>query len=155
LPQALSFLRLAFVLLFMGQVVVAMTTGLGLRLISPAPPNPNSLLAWMLVVLSIPNLPLALALGVRGLTGGNRGSALSATLLTAVLLSTPAWFLSLAIITGQRGLPVIMLGLILAGQYAIGIFLTGRFARLSIAVPAKADGDSAEPAETPEDPAGS
>jgi hypothetical protein len=153
LPQALSFLRLSFVLLFMGQLVIAMATGLVLRLLAPGAGSPDSLLAWMLVILSVPHLPLALALSVRGIQGGNRGSALSATLLTAVLLSTPAWFLSLAMITGQQGLPVIILMMILAGQYAIGMVMVGRFARLSLVAPKKDDAEAedgdADPAAAP------
>lgn len=128
----------------MGQLVVALAAGLGLKLLAPEVQSGNSLLGWMLVILSVPHLPLALVLSVRGVQGGNRGSALSATLLTAVLLSTPAWFLSLAIITGQQGLPLILLGLILALQYAFGLFLISRFARLSIRVP---EPDGAEDTE--------
>jgi hypothetical protein len=141
------------VLLFMGQLVIAMATGLVLRLLAPGAGSPDSLLAWMLVILSLPHLPLALAVSVRGIQGGNRGSALSATLLTAVLLSTPAWFLSLAIITGQQGLPVLLLMVILVSQYAIGMIMTGRFARLALVAPTKeaaaAEGSAADSATTP------
>lgn len=135
----------------MGQLVIAMATGLVLRLLAPGAGSPDSLLAWMLVILSLPHLPLALALSVRGIQGGNRGSALSATLLTAVLLSTPAWFLSLAIITGQQGLPVLLLMMILVSQYAIGMVMTGRFARLALVAPKQetAEAEGSASATTP------
>lgn len=60
---------------------------------------------------------------------GTKGSALSATLLGAVLLATPAWFLMLALITSQTVLPLITLGAAVFAGYALGFVLTGRFAR--------------------------
>ncbi len=133
LAQATSFLRLVFVVLFMSQLVLAMLTGMALRLAVPgAATGGNPLLGWVLVIISLPHLPLVLYLSSRGVKALDRGSSLSATLLAGVLLSTPAWFLSLALITGQ---PLLQLGLLLAIlllQYALGLFLVNRFARLVI-----------------------
>ncbi len=130
--QATSFLRQVFLIVFMSQFTVAMATGLVLRALFPAPTGGDSLLGWVLVLISVPHLPMSLALAVRGLQGANRGSSLSSTLLVAVLLSTPAWFLSLGFATGQADGPLFTLMAIMVGQYAIGMFLTGRFARLAI-----------------------
>lgn len=72
---------------------------------------------------------------------GTKGSALSATLLGAVLLATPAWFLMLALITSQRALPLATLGVAVFAGYALGFVLTGRFARRVAASSAGFDED--------------
>lgn len=133
LAQATSFLRLVFLLAFMGQFVAAMATGLVLRLAVPDVPEPSSgILGWVLVLISLPHLPLVLFLSTRGTQALNRGASLSSTLLAGVLLSTPAWFLSLAMITRQAQLHLLLLIVIILFQYALGMFLTSRFARLVI-----------------------
>lgn len=133
LAQASRFLRLVFLLAFMGQFVVAMATGLALRLAVPDVPEPSSgILGWVLVFISLPHLPLVLFLSTRGTRALNRGASLSSTLLAGVLLSTPAWFLSLAMITRQAQIHMFLLLGILVFQYALGMFLTSRFARLVI-----------------------
>lgn len=131
--QANMFLRLVFVVVFMGQLVLAMLTGLLLRLAAGGTAAaPNSVLGWVLVLISLLNLPLVLFLSSRGVRAGDRQAALTGTLLAAVLLSTPAWFLSLALITRQELLHlVLLLGLLLL-QYGIGMFLALRFARLAL-----------------------
>ena len=135
LAQASSFLRLVFLLAFMGQLVVAMATGLVLRLAVPdVPPPASGILGWVLVLISLPHLPLVLYLSTRGAQALNRGASLSGTLLAAVLLSTPAWFLSLAMITRQAQIHLMLLLAILVFQYALGMILTTRFARLVIPV---------------------
>lgn len=142
LAQAASFLRLVFVVLFMGQLITAMLTGFLLRLAVPGSSQAGDpLLGWVLVFISLPHLPLVLFLSTRGVRALDRGASLSATLLSAVLLSTPAWFLSLALITSQPRLQLLLLLIILLMQYAVGMFLTGRFARLVI---------PAQPAAEPE-----
>lgn len=133
LAQAGTFLRLVFVLVFMGQLVIAMLSGLVLRLAAAdAAAVPNPVLGWVLVFISLPNLPIVLFLSVRGVRPLDRNASLSATLLAAVLLSTPAWFLSLALITGQALIHLLLLLAILLLQYGIGMFLVLRFARLVI-----------------------
>lgn len=135
LAQAAAFLRLVFVLVFMAQLVVAMLSGLALRLaVSETAATPNAVLGWVLVLISLPNLPIVLFLSVRGTRRHDRHASLSATLLAAVLLSTPAWFLSLALITSQSTLHLVLLLGILLLQYGIGMFLVLRFARLAIPV---------------------
>lgn len=119
-----------------------MLCGFLLRLFFDVDPARDGLLGWVLVIIAVPHLPLSLALGVRGLQGGSRGSALNSTLMSAVLLSTPAWFLALGLATRQPLQPMFVLTLLMAMNYAIGIFLAGRFARLSIKVrPETEDGE--------------
>jgi len=45
------------------------------------------------------------------------------------VLSTPAWFLALALATGQRGLPLAALFGVLALAYGLGALLVGRLGR--------------------------
>ncbi len=127
------FLRLVFVGLFVGQVLIALLTGLVLRMSVPGSGGGgNPLMGWVLIVLSLPHLPLVLWLSSRGVRALDRGASLSATILAGVMLSTPGWFLSLALVTGQ---PLLQLGLLLGIivlQYGLGLFLCSRFARLVI-----------------------
>lgn len=140
--RATSFLRLVFVVVFMGQLVIAMLTGIVLLLATSAPVRPgNPLLGWVLLAVCLPQLPVVLYISTRGLRAFDRGSALSSTLLAAVMLSTPAWFLSLALISRQPQVILYLLLGVLLVQYAIGMFLTARLGRLLI--PA----EPAEPAE--------
>lgn len=60
---------------------------------------------------------------------GSKGAILAATLLAAVLLASPGWFLMLALITAQRTLPLLVLAFAVALGYALGFLLTGRFGR--------------------------
>ena len=145
LAQALMFLRLVFVLLFAGQLLVALLTGIMLRLAVPgAGGGGNPLIGWVLLAISLPHLPLVLWLSSRGVRALDRGASLSATILAGVLLSTPGWFLSLALVTGQ---PLLQLGLLLALimlQYGLGMMLCGRFARLVIPKPQEPDSAAPE-----------
>jgi len=147
--QATSFLRLVFVVVFMGQLVVAMLTGLVLALAAGAPAKPgNPLLGWVLLAVCLPQLPVVLYISTRGLKAFDRGSALSSTLLAAVMLSTPAWFLSLALISRQPDLILYLLLAVLLVQYGIGMFLTARLGRLLVpAAPAGEGGAETAAAE--------
>lgn len=138
------FLRLVFVGLFVGQVLIALLTGLVLRMSVPGSGGGgNPLMGWVLIVLSLPHLPLVLWLSSRGVRALDRGASLSATILAGVMLSTPGWFLSLALVTGQ---PLLQLGLLLGIivlQYGLGLFLCSRFARLVIPRTDPADASAA------------
>ena len=72
---------------------------------------------------------------------GEKGSVLSATLLAAVLLSTPAWFLMLALVTDQGTLPLALMLLALLNGYALGFWLCGRLGKRAAALAAAQPGD--------------
>ncbi len=138
--QAAATLRAVFAAMFLGQMVVAMLLAMVVRLVTEVHTRPSALLGWVLVVLSVAELPLGAVLaGIAG-RGDDRRRALSAVLLGAVILSTPAWFAALALATGQRGLPVLVLWALLALYYAFGVAGAGPLAaRAAKAPPASHD----------------
>lgn len=133
-------LRGVFATMFVAQLVIALLLAGLLRLIDPIVTRPSPLLGWVLVALAALELPLGTALaGVAG-RGNDRRRALSAALLGAVVLSTPAWFAALALATGQRGLPIWVLWGMLALYYAVGVAFVGRFASRAAQAPPPASG---------------
>lgn len=128
-------LRGVFAAMFLGQMAVALLLGVSVRLLSDLHTRPSSFLGWVLVALAAVDLPLgALLSGIAG-RGDDRRRALSAALLAAVILSTPAWFAALALATGQRGAPVLVLWGLLALYYAFGAAGAGRLAARAVRAP--------------------
>jgi hypothetical protein len=128
LRLAASALRATFAIMFITQVGIASLTGLLIVSLSATQPGTPSALGPVLAALAIGQCFLGMWLPDRMGRSGDRGSALAATLLCAVLLSTPGWFLLLALLTGQAGVPVLVLALAVFGGYALGFLLTGRLA---------------------------
>lgn len=126
--RAAAVLRAIYAAMFLGQMVIAMGLALVVRLVSHLHTRPSPLLGWVLVALACLELPLGLLLGGLAGRGRDRRRALSAALLGAVVLSTPAWFAALALATGQGGTPVIVLWGLLALYYAVGVTAVGRLA---------------------------
>jgi len=126
--RAAVVLRIVYAAMFLGQMVVALGLAVLVRLASHLHTSPSALLGWVLVALSCLELPLGLVLAGLAGRGQDRRRALSAALLGAVILSTPAWFAALALATGQSGTPVIVLWGLLALYYAIGVAAAGRLA---------------------------
>jgi hypothetical protein len=121
--------------MFLGQMVVALLLAVIVRLLSELHTRPSLLLGWVLVALAALELPLgALLAGIAG-RGDDRRRALSAALLAAVIFSTPAWFAALALATGQRGAPVLVLWGLLALYYALGAAGAGRLAARAVRAP--------------------
>lgn len=123
-------------LAFLAQCVVAALVGVVVVLLAGgAPRNPSSLLAWTLVVFALAQLPVVAFAVTRmsGLPGGSgaRRSALSAALMAGVLLASSAWFLSLALATGQAGVPLFLLLLLTLTGYALGFLVVGRLGRVA------------------------
>lgn len=126
--RAAAVLRAVYAAMFLGQMLIALGLAVLVRLVSHLHTRPSALLGWVLVALSCLELPLGLLLAGLSGRGGDRRRALSATLLGAVILSTPAWFAALALATGQAGEPVIVLWGLLALYYAVGVAGAGRLA---------------------------
>lgn len=156
---AAAFLRSAYVLAFLAQCVVAALVGVVVVLLAGgAPGNPSSLLAWILVAMALAQMPVVVfvvaRLGAMGGGPGARKAALSAALTTGILLASSAWFLSLALATGQVGLPLFTLLLVTLSCYALGFLLVGRLGRVAAT---ETVGEPPEAAEVPpaeESPAG-
>lgn len=139
---AVTFLRLVYAGMFGAQTVVAALLGLLLLLLAPPARPAAPVLSWTLVALAALQLPLALLMVAASARAGGKGAALSATLVAGVLLSTPAWFLMMALVMGSRGTPPLLLLLQLAVGYALGFGLTGRLARLVPRPPPEGDEDA-------------
>jgi hypothetical protein len=130
------FLRSAFAVSFLAHAAVAALVGIVVVLLAGAAPrNPNSLLAWMLVGMTLAQLPVALLIVVRAgalRSGpGARRAALSSAILTGVMLASTAWFLALALATGQGGTPLFVLLLVTLTAYSVGFLLMGRLGRVA------------------------
>ena len=81
--------------------------------------------------MSIFQLPLALLLGQFLAKSGGKKAALSATIITAMLFSNPAWFAGFGFLSSQSYFYLFIQIMILAIYYAIGILLCGQFAKIS------------------------
>ncbi len=126
--RAAAVLRSVFAVMFLGQMLTALVIAIVVRLISHLDTHPSPLLGWVLVGLTGLELPLGLLLAGLAGRGRDRRRALSASLLGAVVLSTPAWFAALALATGQGGPPVVVLWALLALYYGVGVGGVGRLA---------------------------
>ncbi|MFA5551954.1 MAG: hypothetical protein WDA03_10100 [Trueperaceae bacterium] len=131
---AAAFLRAAFVVAFMAQCVAAALVGVTVTLLAGgAPRNPSALLAWILVAIALAQTPVVVfvvaRLGALRSGPGARRAALSAALMTGVMLASSAWFLALALATGQAGTPLFVLLFLTLSGYALGFMLVGRLAR--------------------------
>jgi hypothetical protein len=124
------------VLAFMGQVAAAVLVGVVVVVLAGGvTKSPSSLLAWALVGLALAQLPVIVFMttrlsAVKGGTGARR-AALHGALVTGVLLASSAWFLSLALATGQTGAPLFMLLALTLFAYGLGFLLTGRLGRVA------------------------
>lgn len=131
---ATSALRLTFVAMFLAQVAVAVLVVTLILLLGDSPSDGGSPLGPVLAVLAFLQCLLGVTLPDALARSGSKGSVLSATLLAAVLLATPAWFLMLALVTGQRPLPLTLLLLAALTAYGLGFVLCGRLgARVAVA----------------------
>lgn len=126
---ATTALRTVFASMFAGQLAVAAALGVVVLLLNGQPAGRSSVLGPVLAVIALLQCGLGVFLPELLARGGGKGRVLSATLLAAVLLASPGWFLMLALITGQAALPLMILLSLLASAYALGFLLTGRFAR--------------------------
>lgn len=144
--RAVAALRAVYLVAFGAQTAVAFVLGIGLRLlIRPDRPG-NGVLGWVLVATLLAVLAsgtrLSLSLGRRG----GRSGALASTLALGVVLATPAWFSSLALLTAQPLGPSLALLACLLFGYALGLLLTARLAtRASASEPEPAPRREAEP----------
>ena len=128
-------LRIVFALAFGVQVVVAGFSGIMVVLIAPSITMAtvySKQLAWFSIA------TVFLGLVVAGITGGKVGkfSVLNGTIIGGVVLAAPAWYLTLAIISGVGRSPVVwILALQLVIAFGVGLVLVnflvraGRFAR--------------------------
>ncbi|HEX7005101.1 MAG TPA: hypothetical protein VF168_13025 [Trueperaceae bacterium] len=128
-----SALRLTFVMMFMAQVAVALLVVALILLLGGTIAGGPTVLGPVLALLALAQCFLGVLLPDALSRTGSKGSVLSATLLSAVLLATPAWFLMLALLTGQAPLALLLLLAALLTGYALGFWLCGRLGRRAAA----------------------
>jgi hypothetical protein len=130
--EALGILRFIFLAMFMAQLLVAALLALALGLMFGASKNSSPLLSQILILLSLLQLPLALAIPQLAARAGGKQAALAATIMAAVFLSVPAYFASFALLTGTS-LPYLMILLaLLMTFYALGLLMVSGFAKLAV-----------------------
>ena len=122
-------LRFAYAAVFLAQVALAAVVGAVLFAALPTPPRPNDWVAGVLMAFAALHLPLGGGLAWAASRSPGKGAALAGAITAAVLLSVPAWFLALAVLSAQR-LPFLVAGLALvAVGYGIGFAFVPRFVR--------------------------
>jgi hypothetical protein len=129
--EAATILRMVFVLTFMAQIAVAAVL-VGVMMAITGRQSSGTLLAQILVVMSLVQLPLALLLSIGVSKAGGKQAALSASIMSGVLLSTPAWFLALTFLVSSTFLYIGILFAILMLYYAVGFMLCGRWAKVAL-----------------------
>lgn len=121
---------------FLAQCAVAALVGVVVVLLAGGGPSrPSALLAWILVGIALAQMPVVVfvvtRLGALRTGRGARQAALSAALMTGVMLASTAWFLALGLATGQTGVPLFVLLFLTLSGYAIGFLLVGRLGRVA------------------------
>ena len=129
---ALAVLRGVFAAMFLAQSVVAGLLFTVLSLVDGGEQTAGTLVSQILLVLAAAQLPLGVMLAYFTGKSGGKGAALSATLLGAVILSTPAWFLAFALLIGSAELYLLLLLVVLVNAYGAGFLLCGKLAEWSL-----------------------
>lgn len=142
--EAANVLRMVYVLIFMAQIAVAaILAGVMAALVGRQ--SSSTLLAQILVAMALVQLPLTLLLSIGVSKAGGKQAALSASIMSGVLLSTPAWFLALTFLVSSTFLYIGILFFILMLYYAVGFMLCGRWAK--VALQEKQEGGGSEEGE--------
>jgi hypothetical protein len=129
--EAASILRMIYGLAFMAQIAVAAVLA-GTIVAIAGRQSSGTLLAQILVVMSVVQLPLALLLSFGVSKAGGKRAALSASIMAGVLLSTPAWFLAMTFLVSSTFLYMAVLFLILTLYYLVGFLLCGNWAKVAL-----------------------
>ena len=126
---AAAALRFVYAAVFLIQVALAALVGATLSAALTTPPRPNDWVAGVLVGFAALHLPLGGGLAWAASRSPGKGAALAGAIVAAVLLSVPAWFLALAMLSAQRT-PFLFAGLALVAiGYGLGFAFLGRFVK--------------------------
>ncbi len=120
-----------FLSVFGAQLLLALLLGLLLTSVMPRSGSPNDVMAIVLLAMAVFHLPLGWALGGAAIRAGGRQAALSGTIAAAVLLSIPAWFGVLLLVSGQAVLYLLGSAVVVSIGYSLGFAMTGRAARVA------------------------
>ena len=121
-------------LVFVAQLGVA-TLLAGVMVTTLGRQSSGTLLAQIFVVLSLVQLPLALLLSFGVSRAGGKQAALSASIMSGVLLSTPAWFVAMTFLVSRTFFYLALLLVILMLYYALGVLLCRRWAKVALLPP--------------------
>ncbi|MGL4611548.1 MAG: hypothetical protein ACRCYY_18035 [Trueperaceae bacterium] len=134
--QAANVLRTVYALTFVAQSFVAalLTT---LMLVVAGRQDSGVLLPQILCVLAVAQLPLALLFSFGVSRTGGRQAALSASIMSGVLLSTPAWFAAMTFLVSRTFFYLAVLLAILMVYYVLGMLLCGRWAKVALVLPSE------------------
>ena len=126
---AAAALRFVYAVVFLAQVTLAAVVGAALFAALPSPSRANDWVAGVLVGFAAMHLPLGAGLAWAASRSPGKGAALAGAITAAVLLSAPAWFLALAMLSAQRA-PFLLAGVALvAVGYGLGFAFLPRFVR--------------------------
>jgi len=131
--EAAALLRLVYLAVFGGQVLLALVVGALLAVLVPGRGTANDIVAAVLLAMAFFHLPLGWLLGRTAVRAGGRQGALSGIIAAAVLFSIPAWFGVLLLVSGQRPVYLMAVAAVVSIGYALGFVLTGVAARVSVA----------------------
>jgi hypothetical protein len=137
--QAANVLRMVYAMTFMGQIAVAAVLAGVMVAVAERQASGSPLLAQIFVVLSVVQLPLALLLSFGVSRSGGKQAALSASIMSGVLLSTPAWFTAMTFLVSSPFFYLALLLIILMVYYALGVILCGRWAKVALLAPSTKD----------------
>jgi hypothetical protein len=122
LPGDKRALKLLFTGMFLAQSVLASLSGLIVRVLVPVgfiAGDHNGQLIWF----SLGTVFLGLVMAVMIVGKRGKSGTITGTILGAVVLSSPAWYLTLSIVTGAQFWLVIALALQVVFAYALGLLL--------------------------------
>lgn len=148
--EAAGLLRLVYLAVFALQLVLAFLVGAVTSWLVPVPGGGNDLVAGILAVMAALHLPLGWYLGRAAIRAGGRQAALAGVIAAGVLLSIPAWFGVLLLVSGQRPLYLMLIAALVSVGYSVGFFLTGVAAKVAATpepTPAIDDGAPAQEAQ--------
>ena len=151
--EAAALLRLVYLGVFGAQLVLALLVGLLLAAFVPGRGAANDIVAVVLLAMALFHLPLGWVLGRAAVRAGGRQGALSGIIAAAVLLSIPAWFGVLLLVSGQRPAYVMGVAAVVSIGYSLGFLLTSTAASVASAdAPPGAEPRPAAPAPDQETP---
>ena len=131
--EAAALLRLVYLGVFGGQVLLALLVGTLLAVLVPSRGAANDIVAAVLLAMAFFHLPLGWVLGRAAVRAGGRQGALSGIIAAAVLFSIPAWFGVLLLVSGQRPVSLMAIAAVVSIGYSLGFVLTGVAAQVAAA----------------------
>lgn len=97
--------------------------------------QPNDLMATVLVAFAALQLPVGAAMAWVASGQPGKGPAVAGATVAAVMLSSPAWFIALMVVSNQRLVFLLVGAAVLMVAYGMGFAFMPRFVRAAITPP--------------------